>query len=261
MKGGVQIMSELVVNKVSHKKNFTVIDNTILRDKNTSLKAKAFLCYILCLPSDWDFSREGILTCIKEGKTALNTVLKELEKNGYLKITNSTRAGKYYSKYEFYEIPYRKYLCRSLKPKRKLQSRKSVTEKTTQINTNKISTKSNKSNKVIYRSDKSPIDEIKNQISYSMLVKKYDEYDINKIIMVISKVITSDKEDEYTRNIFNSLTLYHIEYVLKKAKSNSKKIINYDAWLKKVLCSIPPETIPTNRESDFTNFVPSEDGW
>ena len=31
-------------------KNFTIIDNTILQDKNLSLKARGLLCFMLHLP-------------------------------------------------------------------------------------------------------------------------------------------------------------------------------------------------------------------
>lgn len=249
-------MCKLHINKVKSKVNFTTIDNTILRDKNISLKAKALLCFILSLPPNWDFSREGLVTCIKEGKTAVDTALKELEKNGYLKITKTRKGGEFYTVYEFYEIPFEQYSAISEKPRKKIRSRKSETENRTQINTNKINT-NKKNNIIIYEIE----DNIKSKINYKMLIKKHEEYDVNKIVKVIADVLMSDEEDESTKSIFNSLNSYHIEYVLEKAKSNSKNIKNYSAWLKKVMSNVPPERIPRIRESDFTNYIESEDGW
>ena len=251
-------MYELHVYKLKNKKNFTTIDNTILRDKKVSLKAKALLCFMLSLPPDWDFSREGLIKCIKEGRTVVDTALKELEATGYLKITKTTKHGKFYVKYKFYEVPFEKYLTVSQKPNRKILNRKSATEKPTQINTNKINIESNKTN---YRVDSEIINNIQTKINYNMLVEKHGQYDVDKIVMVIANIIMSDKEDEITKSIFNSLTSYHIEYSLEKAKAYSRRIKNYDAWIKKVLINIPPKETMRIRETDFTKHVESEDGW
>lgn len=251
-------MCELHVNKVKNRESYTIIDNTILRDKNISSKAKLILCFVLSLRPDWNFSREGLISCVKEGKTAVDTALKELEEFGYLKITKTRKSGKYYTVYDFYEIPINQYLAVSKKPKRKLRSRKSVMEKTTQINTNKINTESNE---IKYRVDSEIIDDIKTKINYNILVEKYEEYNVNKIVMIIANIITSDEEDESIKTLFSSLTSYQVEQALEKAKSNSANIKNYDAWIKKVLCNIPPKIIYRIRETDWSTHVESEDGW
>lgn len=251
-------MCELHVNRVKNRESYTIINNTILRDKNISSKAKMILCFVLSLPSDWNFSREGLISCVKEGKTAVNTALKELEEFGYLVITKTKKDGKYYTVYEFYEIPIKQYLAVSKKPKRKLRSRKSAMEKTTQINTNKINTESNE---IKNRVDSEIIDDIKTKINYNILVKKYEEYNVNKIVMIIANIITSDEEDESSKTLFSSLTSYQVEQALEKAKSNSGNIKNYDAWIKKVLCNIPPKATYRIRETDWTTHVESEDGW
>ena len=251
-------MYKLFVVKLDKRESYTIIDNTVLKDKTISLKAKGLLCFVLSLSPTWNFSREGLIACCKEGRDAVDNAMSELEEKGYLKRDSSKKHGKYNMVYKFYEIPFEKYLAISEKRKRKIRRRKPATEKLTQINTNKINTESNKTN---YRVDRGILDEIKTKINYNILVEKHEEYDVNKIVMIVASVITSDEEDESIKNLFRSLTSYHIEYVLKKAKSNSGKIKNYDAWLKKVICNIPPKMQYQIRESDFTNHVESEDGW
>ncbi len=253
-------MCKLIVNKINHCEGFTTIDNTLLSDKNTSLKAKGLLCFILSLSPNWDFSREGLVACLKEGRDAINSIFKELETNGYLKVYKSRKNGEFFSSYEFYEIPFNQYLALPEKSRRKIHYGEANTENHTQINTKKINIKK-KNNKIINRVDSKIITDIKTKINYNMLLKKHKEYDVNKIVKVIAEVITSDEEDESTKCIFNSLNSYHIEYVLEKAKSNSKNIKNYSAWAKKVMSNIPPEETFRIRETDWSTHVESEDGW
>lgn len=77
-------MSVIRVNKT---KNYTVMSNFHLKDKNLSLKAKGLLSVMLSLPDDWDYSIAGLVTLCKENKTAVKNALNELKDAGYLKIS------------------------------------------------------------------------------------------------------------------------------------------------------------------------------
>lgn len=98
------------MNKVTRKKTskYTTISNVFLRDKNLSLKAKGFLTVVMALPNDWDFSIKGICCVLKEGKTAIYGVVKELKENRYCKTTPSRdEKGLILGlDYMFYEEPY-----------------------------------------------------------------------------------------------------------------------------------------------------------
>lgn len=65
-------------------KNFTIIDNAILQDKNLSLKARGLLCFMLHLPETWVFTEKGLATVTGEGLKSIRSGLKELEANKYL---------------------------------------------------------------------------------------------------------------------------------------------------------------------------------
>lgn len=72
------------VMRVKKDKNYSVISNCLLRDKDISLKAKGLLCVMLSLPDKWEFSIAGLVAISHEGETSIRSTLKELEQNRYL---------------------------------------------------------------------------------------------------------------------------------------------------------------------------------
>ena len=73
--------------RVNKSKNFTIINNHILRNRKASLKAKGLLSWMLSCDDEWNFSLEGMQRCLKEGEDAIKSALKELEELGYLNRT------------------------------------------------------------------------------------------------------------------------------------------------------------------------------
>ena len=69
----------------SHQSNYTVIPNALLCDSTISLQAKGLLCYLLHLPMDWVVYHKQLMKQHKIGECALNTILKELLKSGYMR--------------------------------------------------------------------------------------------------------------------------------------------------------------------------------
>lgn len=98
------------VIRVEKNKNYTTMSNFHLRDENLSLKAKGLLSVVLSLPSDWDYSINGLVSILKENETAIKSTLNELKERKYLivlrlKPIKDTRPHMEYS-YTFYEKPY-----------------------------------------------------------------------------------------------------------------------------------------------------------
>lgn len=75
-----------MVFRVDKTKNYTVMSNYHLREKEMSLKAKGLLSWMLSNTDDWDYSIEGIVANCKENRTAIKTALQELVSFGYLEI-------------------------------------------------------------------------------------------------------------------------------------------------------------------------------
>lgn len=83
-----------MVMRTEKNKNYTVMGNYHLRDKELSLKAKGLLSIMLSLPDGWNFSTQGLTTLSSDGETAIRSTLKELEQKGYLKRNKVRINGK-----------------------------------------------------------------------------------------------------------------------------------------------------------------------
>ena len=73
------------VFRVEKTRDFTVMSNHHLKNKDLSLRAKGLLTIMLSLPEDWDYSMSGLEKLSAEGITAVRTALGELESAGYVK--------------------------------------------------------------------------------------------------------------------------------------------------------------------------------
>lgn len=97
------------VCRVNKSKNYTVMSNFHLRDKNLSLKAKGLLSIVLSLPEDWDYSVNGLCQITGEGETSIKSALKELKLSKYLIVTKifpkDSKSGRIEYVYDFFETP------------------------------------------------------------------------------------------------------------------------------------------------------------
>ena len=96
----------MAVIRVNKTKDYSVISNRHLRDKNLSFKAKGILSLMLSLPDNWDYSIAGLETFASDGATATRSALKELETFGYLTRRPIRENGRIKDwEYNIYEIP------------------------------------------------------------------------------------------------------------------------------------------------------------
>lgn len=72
------------VFRVEKTRDFTVMCNHHLRNRNMSLRAKGLLSLMLSLPEEWDYTLKGLSRISMEGVDAIRTVIRELEELGYL---------------------------------------------------------------------------------------------------------------------------------------------------------------------------------
>lgn len=71
--------------KTKKEKNYTVLDNTFIKDTRLSWKAKGLMTYLLSLPDDWTIHLSEIEKHATDGKSALRSAINELKDLGYLK--------------------------------------------------------------------------------------------------------------------------------------------------------------------------------
>jgi hypothetical protein len=94
------------VLRVEKNRNYTVMSNQFLRNKQLSMKAKGLLAVCLSLPDDWDYSINGLVAICKESITAVRNAMKELEAHGYMKINKlQNEKGHFQYEYVIYETP------------------------------------------------------------------------------------------------------------------------------------------------------------
>lgn len=129
------------VIRVNNTKGFTVMSNYHFQDKEISLKAKGLLGMMLSLPSNWDYSINGLVAIVKENKAAVQSALKELEEHKYLKRTRvQDETGRFDYVYDIYEKPYDKLPWTENRCTDIQCTENRCTENQPQINTNKQST-------------------------------------------------------------------------------------------------------------------------
>ena len=128
--------------RVEKNRNYTVMSNQFLRNKELSLKAKGLLAVCLSLPDDWDYSINGLVAICKESITAVRNAMKELEEFGYMKINKlQNEKGHFYYEYVIFETPDTGFLYVDNADMENLHVEKLVVDNQQQLNTNQLSTK------------------------------------------------------------------------------------------------------------------------
>lgn len=100
----------MAVFRIHKTKNYTLMSNHHLRDKNLSLKAKGLLSVMFSLPDSWNYSIPGLCAILKENETAVKSTIKELKLTGYLivdkkKPCKEEGRSKFEYVYNIYETP------------------------------------------------------------------------------------------------------------------------------------------------------------
>lgn len=90
-------------------KNYTVMSNYHLLEKELTLKAKGLLTVILSLPENWDYTLEGLASICKESYGTIKNTIDELKEFGYIEVIkllpNQTKSGRIEYEYLVHEKP------------------------------------------------------------------------------------------------------------------------------------------------------------
>lgn len=99
----------MAIYRVERTRDYTVMSNYHLKDRELSLKAKGLLSMILSLPDEWNYTLRGLAAISKEGVDAIGSTVRELEKAGYI-IRRQLRGEKGRisdTEYTIYEQPHK----------------------------------------------------------------------------------------------------------------------------------------------------------
>ena len=85
------------MNKLNNdiKKNFTIIPNDIIRNKNISDRARFIFCYMASMPDDWKFYQGAMAKELGYTKDTLRKYIDELLTTGYLHREQRREEGKF----------------------------------------------------------------------------------------------------------------------------------------------------------------------
>lgn len=227
-------------------KNYTVMSNYHLRDKNISLKAKGLLSQLLSYSANWTLTIKGLCAISKEQEKAMKNTIKELESHNYLTRQKlKDNKGRFYYKYIIHEKP------KIYPPYQNLPMDNPLVDKDIQINTNLINNNKedikdkllNKpiNNKIIIDNNlilkkliiSNYIDEYDFEIyKYDELIRKYlNIYDYSLVIKTTNYIINKYNEnkgvDEDNNTIINKYSYYKESLVNNLKKLNNEITIDW----------------------------------
>lgn len=140
------------VIRIDKTRDYTVMSNHHFRNRNLSLKAKGVMSLMLSLPEGWDYTVAGLATLSKDGLDSVRSALKELEREGYLKMERERdEKGKLRkASYVLSEIPI---VENPILENPRLEN--PILEKPTQLNTYPLSTNTSSTEESITEADAS----------------------------------------------------------------------------------------------------------
>ena len=259
----------MAVFRVEKTKDFTVMSNYHLRDKNLSLKAKGLLSQMLSLPEEWDYTLSGLAHINKENRDAIRTAILELENAGYITRRQTTTEGGRFGSNEYLirERPLPHEPLTENPTTVDPQTAAPLTENPTQLNIYASNTEKRK--KDLSNTDSLPSSRkpkrtevtvadinayreiIAQNISFDLLCQEYpykQEQLAEYLEILVETVCTTQstvrvaKKDfpaEIVKSKLLKLTADHIRYVLESLDRNTSKIRNIRQYLLATLFNAP----------------------
>ena len=267
----------MAVFRIEKTKDYTIMSNHHLKNRELSLKAKGLLCLMLSLPDRWDYTLKGLTHICKEGMDAVRDALHELERAGHVVRTRTRNARGQLGAMEYviYEHPIgpAQSAPTSDKPTQDSQTEDaSAQENTMQLNIDRVNTEeSNTQSSNIHpinpsrQSDREMEKcrcDVEFQIEYDALLENasLNIPQLDELVMIITETLCSRKAyisvagEEYPANVVKerlcSLRAEHIEYVLGCLKQNTTPIINIRKYLLTALFNAPT-TMESYLTADF----------
>lgn len=257
------------VYRVNKTRDFTVMGNTHLRDKNLSLKAVGLLSKMLSFNDGWQFSTRGLAALCKEGPDAILSALKELEENGYL-VRHRGRDDKgrmVSTEFDIYEtpqagLPHRDNPHRGNPDVEKPDVENPHRENPAQRNTIQVITQERNTLSKNYQSiNLDGMDAMDERERYEEIIRenlevdilsqdsRYDIDRVNEIIEVMLDAICStsptlrvnnaDMPKEVVKSRLLKLNSSHIDYVFDAMRKSPSDIRNIRAYMLTALYNAP----------------------
>mgnify|MGYP003313512339 CR=1 FL=1 len=258
----------MAVCRVHKTRDYTLMSNYHLRDRELSCKACGLLSKMLSLPEEWDYTTRGLAAICKDGVDSISSALKELEQRGYL-VRTRIRDDKgritdvEYNIYETPQMPVPDTASpHTENPDMDMPDTGSpCTENPAQLNTNK----SNNQKENTYQSTthsffpsyspsgltdgRTVRKEIQEQIEYNILLERIDRDQLDELVEIMvevamnrSKTIKLGRDaeypTEYVQERFRKIDAGHIEKVMDGIRENTTLVHNTKAYLMAALFNV-----------------------
>lgn len=266
------------VFRVSKNRDFTVIANSVFKDRRLSAKAKGILVEMLSLPENWDYTLKGLTTLFSDGIDSIRQGIKELEENGYIvrERKRDARGRLGGMEYVIYETP-EKAVENIVENSAPEQSAPMIAEPTEVFPAQEVSiedkamlykelNKSRTKESITHVSnpyqsiteEEQPMDvmgydearkTVKENIEYGILSERYPVERLDEIVDIASEALCSRRssfslgKDTYLYALVKDRLLRldssHIEYILDCIDGNTTDIRNIKPYLLKTLINAP----------------------
>jgi len=95
-----------IIRSPRPQRNFTIVDNQLIRNPKLTRGARALLLEILSYPDDWRTSSEQLARQGLEGRDAIRRMIRELEEKGYCRrVKKQDEKGRWTSKWYVFDAP------------------------------------------------------------------------------------------------------------------------------------------------------------
>lgn len=247
----------MAVFRVERTRDYTVMSNHHLKNKDLSLKAKGLLSQMLSLPENWDYTLAGLSAINRESKDAIRSAVNELEKAGYIRRRQTVDSrGKFSgNEYIIYEQP---------QPLSASPSSENPTQlKIDQVNIQEENTQGSNTHSIlsgtpdVKRSEmnRNEIEQyralIEENIDYDILLEEmpYEQERLEEIVGLMTdtvcssrshiRVAGSDFPAEVVMSRLLKLNAEHIRFVFDCLKKNTTEIRNIRQYLLTALYNAP----------------------
>lgn len=95
-----------IIRSPRPQRNYSIIDNAIIRNQKLTRGARALLIEILSYPDNWRTNSLSLSNAGLEGRDAIRRMMRELEEAGYCRcIKQQDQRGRWNSSWYFYDYP------------------------------------------------------------------------------------------------------------------------------------------------------------
>ena len=231
----------MAVFRVERTRDYTVMSNHHLKNKELSLKAKGLLSQMLSLPENWDYTLAGLSAINRESKDAIRSAVNELEKAGYIRRRQTVDSrGKFSgNEYIIYEQPQPLSASPSSgfpttgNPSTEKPSSENPTQlKIDQVNIQEENTQGSNTHSIL-----SGTPEMKRKETNRSEIEQYRALIEENIDYI--RVAGSDFPAEVVKSRLLKLNAEHIRFVFDCLKKNTTEIRNIRQYLLTALYNAP----------------------